>query len=80
MRHPDNAVTRLAHAVARIGRHEWPVRLTPSMQVLLSAVGEGSVGSVRKKVEELQAKTPSLPSRDADAPQASAAEGPEPQA
>ena len=40
MVHPDNAVTRLAEAVARIGRHEWPVRLTPSMQVLLSAVGE----------------------------------------
>ncbi len=40
MRHPDNAVTRLAEAVARIGTYEWPVRLTPSMQVLLSAVGE----------------------------------------
>ncbi len=40
MRHPDNAVTELAAAVARIGRHEWPVRLTPSMKVLLSAVGE----------------------------------------
>jgi acetylornithine deacetylase/succinyl-diaminopimelate desuccinylase-like protein len=40
MRHPDNAVTRLAQAVGRIGTYEWPVRLTPSMQVLLSAVGE----------------------------------------
>jgi acetylornithine deacetylase/succinyl-diaminopimelate desuccinylase-like protein len=40
MRHSDNAVTRLAEAVARIGTYEWPVRLTPSMQVLLSAVGE----------------------------------------
>ena len=40
MRHPDNAVTTLAKAVARIGTHTWPVRLTPSMQVLLSAVGE----------------------------------------
>jgi acetylornithine deacetylase/succinyl-diaminopimelate desuccinylase-like protein len=40
MRHPDNAVTRLSQAVARIGTHDWPVRLTPSMQVLLSAVGE----------------------------------------
>jgi acetylornithine deacetylase/succinyl-diaminopimelate desuccinylase-like protein len=40
MRHPDNAVTALSAAVARIGAHEWPVRLTPSMQVLLSAVGE----------------------------------------
>src|SRR4051812_40075559 len=40
MRHPDNAVTALSRAVARIGTHEWPVRLTPSMQVLLSAIGE----------------------------------------
>jgi acetylornithine deacetylase/succinyl-diaminopimelate desuccinylase-like protein len=40
MRHPDNAVTALSAAVARIGAHEWPVRLTPSMQVLLSSIGE----------------------------------------
>lgn len=40
MRHPDNAVTRLAAAVARIGRHEWPVRLTPTMEVLLAAVAD----------------------------------------
>src|SRR6476646_8897545 len=40
MRHPDNAVTTLAEAVARIGRHPWPVQLTPTMQVLLGAVGE----------------------------------------
>jgi acetylornithine deacetylase/succinyl-diaminopimelate desuccinylase-like protein len=40
MRHPDNAVTRLAGAVARIGAHEWPVQLTPTMQVLLAAVAE----------------------------------------
>jgi acetylornithine deacetylase/succinyl-diaminopimelate desuccinylase-like protein len=40
MRHPDNAVTALTAAVARIGAHDWPVRLTPSMQVLLASVGE----------------------------------------
>ena len=40
MRHPDNAVARLAAAVARIGAHEWPVRLTPTMQVLLAAVAD----------------------------------------
>ena len=40
MVHPDNAVTALTSAVARIGRHEWPVRLTPTMQVLLAAVAE----------------------------------------
>ncbi|MFL6156677.1 MAG: M20/M25/M40 family metallo-hydrolase [Marmoricola sp.] len=40
MRQPDNAVTKLASAVARIGAHQWPVRLTPSMEVLLAAVAE----------------------------------------
>ena len=40
MVHPDNAVTSLTAAVARIGQHEWPVRLTPTMQVLLAAVAE----------------------------------------
>jgi acetylornithine deacetylase/succinyl-diaminopimelate desuccinylase-like protein len=32
----DNAVTDLAEAVARIGRHEWPVRLTPAVQAFLT--------------------------------------------
>ncbi|UDY25168.1 M20/M25/M40 family metallo-hydrolase [Nocardioides sp. Kera G14] len=36
----DNAVSRLAGAVARIGAHEWPVTLTPTMETLLAAVGE----------------------------------------
>ncbi len=40
MRHPDNVVTRLAGAVARIGQHQWPIQLTDTMQVLLAAVGE----------------------------------------
>lgn len=40
MQHPDNAVTTLAAAVARIGQHRWPVRLTPTMEVLLAAVAE----------------------------------------
>ncbi|MFI6321575.1 M20/M25/M40 family metallo-hydrolase [Nonomuraea sp. NPDC050556] len=31
----ENAVTDLAEAVARIGRHEWPVRLTPTVRRLL---------------------------------------------
>jgi acetylornithine deacetylase/succinyl-diaminopimelate desuccinylase-like protein len=38
----DNPVTRLAEAVARIGRHEWPVRLTPSVRALLEAVSEAT--------------------------------------
>ena len=36
----ENAVTSLAAAVARIGAHEWPVRLTPTMEVLLASVAE----------------------------------------
>jgi len=40
MRHPDNAVVALAAAVARIGEHQWPVELTPTMRVLLASVGE----------------------------------------
>jgi len=36
----NNAVTALAAAVARIGAHQWPVRLTPTMEVLLASVAE----------------------------------------
>jgi len=36
----ENAVTELATAVARIGAHDWPVRLTPTMRTLLAAVAE----------------------------------------
>ena len=40
MVNPDNAVARLTAAVARIGAYEWPVRLTPTMEVLLATVGD----------------------------------------
>ena len=40
MINPDNAVARLTAAVARIGAYEWPVRLTPTMEVLLATVGD----------------------------------------
>ncbi|MEV3929390.1 MULTISPECIES: M20/M25/M40 family metallo-hydrolase [unclassified Streptomyces] len=33
-----NAVTRLAAAVARIGAHEWPVRLTPTVRAALTEI------------------------------------------
>jgi len=39
MIHGDNAVTELAEAVARIGRHEWPVRLPESARAFLEAAG-----------------------------------------
>ncbi|MPY48358.1 M20/M25/M40 family metallo-hydrolase [Streptomyces acidicola] len=32
----SNAVTRLAAAIARIGAHEWPVRLTPTVRAALT--------------------------------------------
>jgi acetylornithine deacetylase/succinyl-diaminopimelate desuccinylase-like protein len=32
----DNAVTRLAAAIARIGAHEWPLRLTPTVRAALT--------------------------------------------
>jgi acetylornithine deacetylase/succinyl-diaminopimelate desuccinylase-like protein len=34
----ENAVTRLAAAVTRIGAHEWPVRLTPVVRAALEAL------------------------------------------
>ncbi len=40
MLQPDNAVTELAEAIARIGRHEWPVRLTPSVEAFLTAAAD----------------------------------------
>jgi acetylornithine deacetylase/succinyl-diaminopimelate desuccinylase-like protein len=40
MLNDDNAVSTLAAAVARIAAYDWPIRLTPSMEVLLAAVGE----------------------------------------
>jgi acetylornithine deacetylase/succinyl-diaminopimelate desuccinylase-like protein len=36
----DNAVTRLAAAVARIGAHEWPVEVTATVRAFLDGVSE----------------------------------------
>lgn len=38
--HQDNAVTRLAEAVAAIGRTEWPIRLTETTTGFLDALAE----------------------------------------
>ncbi|HEY2307787.1 MAG TPA: M20/M25/M40 family metallo-hydrolase [Streptosporangiaceae bacterium] len=35
-----NVVAELAETVARIGRHEWPLRLTPAAQAFLEAAAE----------------------------------------
>jgi acetylornithine deacetylase/succinyl-diaminopimelate desuccinylase-like protein len=40
MRAPRNVVTELAETVARIGRHDWPIRLTPAAQAFLDAAAE----------------------------------------
>ncbi|HEV2371801.1 MAG TPA: M20/M25/M40 family metallo-hydrolase [Streptosporangiaceae bacterium] len=40
MLRPGSAVTELAETVARIGRHEWPLRVTPSAQAFLEAACE----------------------------------------
>jgi acetylornithine deacetylase/succinyl-diaminopimelate desuccinylase-like protein len=37
---PDNAVTHLAAAVARIGAHRWPLRLTGPVHALLDGVAD----------------------------------------
>jgi acetylornithine deacetylase/succinyl-diaminopimelate desuccinylase-like protein len=40
MLHEDNAVTALAEAVARLGRHRFPVEITPAVQAFLAHVSE----------------------------------------
>ncbi len=40
MLQPDNAVTELAEAVARVGRHYWPVRLTPAVEAFLAEAAD----------------------------------------
>jgi len=37
---PDNAVTELAEAIGRLGRHEWPTRLIPSVRGFLEGAAE----------------------------------------
>ncbi|GGO36228.1 M20/M25/M40 family metallo-hydrolase [Streptomyces lasiicapitis] len=36
----DNAVSRIASAIARIGEHRWPVRLTPTVRAALVELAE----------------------------------------
>ncbi len=51
----DNAVTELAEAMARIGRYEWPVRLTPTVRAFFQrAFGlEVHAGDVEEVVAKL---------------------------
>jgi acetylornithine deacetylase/succinyl-diaminopimelate desuccinylase-like protein len=36
----DNAVTELAEAIGRLGRHDWPVRMIPSVRAFLVGAAE----------------------------------------
>ena len=40
MIHDDNAVTALCEAVAKVGRHRFPIELTPTVRAFLTEVGE----------------------------------------
>ncbi|HEX4688880.1 MAG TPA: M20/M25/M40 family metallo-hydrolase [Nocardioides sp.] len=53
----ENAVSRLTEAVARIGSHRWPVRLTPAMETLLATVAEMAGTEVKPdNVQDLAAE------------------------
>jgi acetylornithine deacetylase/succinyl-diaminopimelate desuccinylase-like protein len=57
MLQPDNAVTEIAEAVSRIGRHEWPVRLTPAAQAFLDEAADAlGVSMTRSDYRALIAK------------------------
>ncbi|MFH0515748.1 M20/M25/M40 family metallo-hydrolase [Streptomyces sp. M41] len=54
----ENAVTRLAAAVTRIGDHEWPLRLTPTVRAALVELAalyglETDLGDVDRLLEKL---------------------------
>ncbi|MGI5403856.1 M20/M25/M40 family metallo-hydrolase [Streptomyces sp. CA-135486] len=57
----SNAVSRLAGAIARIGEHQWPVRLTPTVRAALAELAvlhgiETDVNAADFDVESLMAK------------------------
>jgi acetylornithine deacetylase/succinyl-diaminopimelate desuccinylase-like protein len=57
MRNDDNPVTRLAAGVARLGAYDWPIRLTPTIEVLLATVGElAGIEPTPENVEKLVAE------------------------
>lgn len=37
---PDNAVTEVAEAISRVGRHRWPAELTPTAKRMVAALEE----------------------------------------
>ena len=60
-RNSENAVTELAAAVARIGRHEWPHKITDAQQAFLDAIAEAfDVEFDPDRAEETLAKLGSI--------------------
>jgi acetylornithine deacetylase/succinyl-diaminopimelate desuccinylase-like protein len=49
---PENAVTRLASAVTRIGAHTWPLRLIPTVRAAVEAIA--TAGGVELPPEALE--------------------------
>jgi acetylornithine deacetylase/succinyl-diaminopimelate desuccinylase-like protein len=45
-RNPRNAVTILARALTRIGDHQWPVRIIPTVRAALAALAEAAGSSL----------------------------------
>ena len=50
MKASRNVVAELAETVARIGRHEWPLRLTPAAQAFLEAAAEALGHRARERM------------------------------
>ncbi|MDT0397601.1 MULTISPECIES: M20/M25/M40 family metallo-hydrolase [Streptomyces] len=49
----ENAVTRLAAAITRIGEHEWPLRLTPTVRAALTELA--AVYGIRTDLSDVDA-------------------------
>lgn len=56
----DNAVTALCDAVARVGQHKWPVRLTPTVKKFLDELSTAFGISLDGDVEHILAKLGTL--------------------
>jgi acetylornithine deacetylase/succinyl-diaminopimelate desuccinylase-like protein len=60
-RNPDNAITELSKAVARIGAYEWPHRITNAQRAFLEGVSEAlEIDFDPDRVEETLAKLGSI--------------------
>jgi acetylornithine deacetylase/succinyl-diaminopimelate desuccinylase-like protein len=55
MRNDDNAVTELAEAVARIGRHRFPPRITPAVKAFLAEVSEALGVDIDPESDDVEA-------------------------